>query len=124
MSSRNATDEILHQLQNSPPFTITIIALGPLTNLGLAHEKDKYTFSRVKQIICLGGFVDFYGNVTPCAEFNFFADPDAASILAEVTKGFSQSETVQNKIERLNRKEIVPLHLTVLPANGKIKNFL
>ncbi|CAB4483263.1 nucleoside hydrolase [Rhizophagus irregularis] len=124
MSSRNAVDEILYQLQNNPPFTITIIGLGPLTNLALAYEKDKYTFSRVKQIICLGGAINSCGNVTPCAEFNFFVDPDAANILAEATKGFSPSETIQNKIERLNRKEILPLHFTVLPINVSSNVFL
>ncbi|RIA92505.1 Inosine/uridine-preferring nucleoside hydrolase domain-containing protein [Glomus cerebriforme] len=122
-SSRNAIDEILYQLENSPPFTITIIGLGPLTNLALAYEKDKHTFSRVKQIICLGGAIAC-GNVTPCAEFNFFADPDAASILVESTKGFSLSENVQNKIERLNRKEVLPLHFTVLPIDVSSKVFL
>lgn len=121
MSSQNAVDEILCQLQNNPPFTITIIGLGPLTNVALAYEKDKYTFSRVKQIICLGGVIKSCGNVTPCAEFNFFADPDAANILSEATKGFSPSETIQSKIERLNRKEILPLHFTVLPIDGNIK---
>ena len=81
------------------------------------------TFSRVKQIICLGGNVEFLGNVTPCAEFNFFADPDAAYNLVEATKGFSPSETIENRIKRLDRKEILPLHLTVLPINGSIKTF-
>ncbi|CAG8524669.1 11759_t:CDS:2 [Funneliformis mosseae] len=118
MSSRDAIDEILIQLKNSPPFTITIIALGPLTNLALAYEKDKRTFSRVKQIICLGGAINSPGNTTPCAEFNIYADPDAACILTEATKGFSPSVTIQNKIEMLHHRDHVPLHLTVLPING------
>ncbi|GES90502.1 nucleoside hydrolase [Rhizophagus clarus] len=98
MSSRNAVDEILYQLQNSPPFTITIIGLG--------------------------GSIDSFGNVTPCAEFNFFADPDAANILTEATKGYSPSETVQSKVERFKRKEILPLYLTVLPINVSTNIFL
>ena len=54
---------------------------------------------------------------------NFFADPDAAAILTEATIGFSPSETVQNKIERLNQNEIIPLHFIVLPINGILLTF-
>ena len=97
--------------------------MGPLTNIALAYEKDKHVFSRVKQVICLGGSIDSIGNVSPCAEFNFYVDPDAVSILTEATKGFSPSETVQSKIEKLDDNKVVPLHFTVLPVNGIIPFF-
>ena len=78
MSSANY---ILDTLSKSPSKSISIIAIGPLTNLALAAQKDAQVFSRVKHIIIMGGAVDFPGNVTPNAEFNFYADPQAVDVV-------------------------------------------
>lgn len=63
LSKRVAHDEILHQLAEAEPKTITLIALGPMTNLALAYEKDPITFARCKQIISMGGCIDIPGCV-------------------------------------------------------------
>jgi inosine-uridine nucleoside N-ribohydrolase len=52
---RDATDEILFQLSKAKPLTVVIIAIGPLTNLALAIERDPKTFSRAKSVVILGG---------------------------------------------------------------------
>jgi inosine-uridine nucleoside N-ribohydrolase len=57
---------------------LTIIALGPLTNLALALKEDAGALGRVGRIVAMGGAVDVPGNVTPTAEFNMFVDPEAA----------------------------------------------
>jgi inosine-uridine nucleoside N-ribohydrolase len=57
---------------------LTIIALGPLTNLALALKEDAAALERVGRIVAMGGAVDVPGNVTPTAEFNMFVDPEAA----------------------------------------------
>ena len=57
---------------------LTIVALGPLTNLALALKEDAGALSRVGRIVAMGGAVDVPGNVTPTAEFNMFVDPEAA----------------------------------------------
>jgi purine nucleosidase len=57
---------------------LTIIALGPLTNLALALKEDAGALERVGRIVAMGGAVDVPGNVTPTAEFNMFVDPEAA----------------------------------------------
>lgn len=54
---RDAADEILHQLANADPLTVTILAIGPLTNLALAIQRDPKTFSRAKSVVILGGYV-------------------------------------------------------------------
>lgn len=61
LSKRPAHDEILFQLEQAEPKTITLIALGPMTNLALAYEKDPAVFARCKQIICMGGCLDIPG---------------------------------------------------------------
>jgi inosine-uridine nucleoside N-ribohydrolase len=57
---------------------LTIVALGPLTNLALALKADAAAFGRVGRVVAMGGAVDVPGNVTPTAEFNMHVDPEAA----------------------------------------------
>jgi inosine-uridine nucleoside N-ribohydrolase len=56
---------------------LTIVALGPLTNLALALKADAPTVGRVGRVVAMGGAVDVPGNVTPTAEFNMNVDPEA-----------------------------------------------
>jgi purine nucleosidase/pyrimidine-specific ribonucleoside hydrolase len=57
---------------------LTIIALGPLTNLALALKEDRATLSRVGRIVSMGGAFRVPGNTGPVAEFNYYVDPEAA----------------------------------------------
>jgi len=57
---------------------LTIVALGPLTNLALALKADAAVVGRVGRIVAMGGAIDVPGNVTPTAEFNMSVDPEAA----------------------------------------------
>ena len=74
----SAVESILSLLSESPG-EISIVALGPLTNIALALEANPIAFAQVQEVILMGGAVDGIGNVTETAEFNFYADPDAAS---------------------------------------------
>jgi len=56
---------------------LTLIALGPLTNLALALRLDADALRRIGRVVMMGGAVDVRGNVTPDAEFNAYVDPDA-----------------------------------------------
>jgi purine nucleosidase len=58
---------------------LTIIALGPMTNLALAARRDPALFRRVGEIVQMGGAVRHPGNITPAAEFNIYVDPEAAA---------------------------------------------
>jgi purine nucleosidase/pyrimidine-specific ribonucleoside hydrolase len=58
---------------------LTLIALGPLTNVALALERDRAALAGLARVVIMGGAVDVPGNVTPTAEFNFHVDPEAAA---------------------------------------------
>ena len=70
--------EFLVQTLSDQPGEITIIAVGPLTNLALAEQRQPGTLQKAKQVIIMGGAIEATGNSTPVAEFNFYADPHAA----------------------------------------------
>jgi inosine-uridine nucleoside N-ribohydrolase len=57
---------------------LTLVALGPLTNVALALEADAASLAAIGRVVVMGGAVDVPGNVTPTAEFNMHVDPDAA----------------------------------------------
>lgn len=59
----------------------TLVALGPLTNLAMAVRLDASFVGNVPRLVIMGGAVEAKGNTTPAVEFNFFADPEAASIV-------------------------------------------
>ena len=59
---------------------LELIAVGPLTNLGLAFLKYREMPRLIQRIVIMGGSATM-GNVTPAAEFNIFADPEAADIV-------------------------------------------
>lgn len=66
-------------IQLSKEYTdLTLICLGPLTNIVTALQKDKKFGSRLKECYIMGGNYYGKGNITPSAEFNFSVDPEAA----------------------------------------------
>jgi len=65
------------------PQQVTLIAVGPLTNLALGIQKDLEGMKHLKEIVIMGGAVRTGGNVTPHAEFNIYSDPLAAKMVFE-----------------------------------------
>ncbi|TVY99092.1 nucleoside hydrolase [Trebonia kvetii] len=59
---------------------ITLVATGPLTNIGLALRREPRLASWVRDFVIMGGSAS-RGNVTPAAEFNIWADPEAAAVV-------------------------------------------
>ena len=58
--------------------SVTIVALGPLTNLARAFQRDPELPSWIGQIVMMGGAISGPGNITPAAEFNIYCDPRSA----------------------------------------------
>ncbi|MCB1019488.1 MAG: nucleoside hydrolase, partial [Acidobacteria bacterium] len=75
-----AVDCILETVARHPG-EVTIVALGPLTNVAQALLADPKTMALAERIVVMGGALDVPGNAGPHAEFNFFVDPEAAQIV-------------------------------------------
>ena len=71
----------LINLTSAQPKEITIVAIGPLTNIALAMQLDPKFALNIKEIVIMGGAIESYGNMNRVAEFNFFVDPEAAEIV-------------------------------------------
>lgn len=78
-SSQEASEYIAQQIM-SEPGQVTILAIGPCTNIAKAIEAHPEIVENVREIIYMGGAVYCSGNTTPYAEMNFLYDPEAAAI--------------------------------------------
>lgn len=65
------------------PGGLSLLAVGPLTNVALAIARDRSIVGKISRIICMGGTSDARGNATVVSEFNIHADPEAAAIVLE-----------------------------------------
>ena len=72
--------DLIIQLVHAAPHEITLVPVGPLTNIALAVEKDPTIVPLVKEVILMGGSITG-GNVNAAAEANIYNDPEAAQIV-------------------------------------------
>ena len=72
--------------------SVSVIALGPLTNLAKLIEADVSTFAKIEQLVSMGGSYKAHGNCSPVAEYNYWEDPEAAHIV------FQQMKKLHKKI--------------------------
>jgi purine nucleosidase len=80
LSERHAVDLILSEARRRPG-EITLVTLGPLTNLALAVMVEPALPRLLKGYTLMGGAFGVSGNTTPTTEWNIHCDPDAASIV-------------------------------------------
>ncbi len=73
--------EFIARTVMAQPGEITLVAIGPLTNLALALRLEPRLASAVNQVIIMGGAAFTTGNISPVAEANIYNDPEAASIV-------------------------------------------
>lgn len=65
---------------------VSIIALGPLTNLAKALEKDPNSFNMIEEIVSMGGAFKSHGNCSQVAEFNYWVDPHSVKNIFDKSK--------------------------------------
>jgi len=83
LQERHAVDWIVGTVMAAPERSITVCALGPLTNLALAFLREPRLPARLRELVIMGGAGPSGGNSTPAAEFNIYADPHAAAVVFE-----------------------------------------
>ena len=81
LQGAHAVDFIINTLRNAPEGTVTLVPIGPLTNIATAFERAPDIVDRVQEIVLMGGAYFEVGNITPAAEFNIFVDPEAAELV-------------------------------------------
>ncbi|EXB88735.1 hypothetical protein L484_015425 [Morus notabilis] len=79
--SEKSAAEFLVDKVSEYPGEVSILALGPLTNIALAIKRDSSFAKKLKRLVILGGAFFALGNVNPAAEANIYGDPEAADIV-------------------------------------------
>jgi purine nucleosidase len=115
LAEGNAVQYLVETLSKAPPHSITIAMLGPQTNLALALIQAPEITQGIKEVVVMGGAHFNGGNITPVAEFNLYADPDAARVVLasgvkltyvplDVTHKILTSEQRLTQIDGLNNQ--------------------
>lgn len=78
--AQHAVDMIIERIMAAPG-EITLVPIGPLTNIALAVRREPRIAQRVREVVIMGGALRVPGNITPAAEFNIYVDPEAAHIV-------------------------------------------
>lgn len=108
----HAVDALVRLVMSRPENTVSLILMGPMTNLALALRKEPQLAIRLKQVIAMGGARTEGGNITASAEFNIWADPDAASEVMQspvpvVMIGLDATHMVRATEERIRSIEAI-----------------
>ena len=77
----HAVDFLVDTLRAAPDASITLVPIGPLTNIAEACKRAPDVVAKVQEIVLMGGAYFEVGNITPAAEFNIYVDPEAADIV-------------------------------------------
>lgn len=82
LHNRHPSEKIIcDTIRTEPEGSVTILAVGPLTNIARAFQRDPELASLVGQIVMMGGSYSGPGNITPTAEFNVYCDPKSARVV-------------------------------------------
>src|SRR5687767_7272834 len=74
LARQHPSEKLICDEVHAAPGDITLVCLGPLTNVARALARDSELADNIGRVIIMGGSVKGIGNVTPCAEFNIYAD--------------------------------------------------
>lgn len=78
LARQHPAEKLISDEVRASPGDVTIVCLGPLTNLARALTREPDLVDHISRVVIRGGSVKGIGDVTPCAEANIYADPEAA----------------------------------------------
>jgi purine nucleosidase len=81
LQDQHGVEFIIDTLRAEPAGSVTLCALGPLTNIATALDRAPDISGRIQEIVLMGGAYFEVGNITPAAEFNIHVDPEAARMV-------------------------------------------
>jgi purine nucleosidase len=96
LSERNGVDLIL-EASETRPGELTLVTLGPLTNVSVALQRDPSLPRRLRRLVLMGGAYGAQGNTTPTTEWNVHCDPEAARV---VFRGWAEAIATDPTIRR------------------------
>lgn len=109
--SGHAADRII-ELARSRPGEITLVTLGPLTNLALALEREPMLPVLLRRLVVMGGAYRSPGNTTPTSEWNVHVDPDAAkTVFAAWPAVEGAPRPLVMGLDVTERARLLPAHL-------------
>ncbi len=108
------SDKVMFDEIRAAPEEITLIALGPHTNLARLLQRDPGIVSQIGQLILMGGAVTASGNATPAAEFNIHFDPLAAQTVfrSRTTKTLIPLDVTDQVVFTFDMLDQLPSELT------------
>jgi len=86
IQNQHAVEFIIQTLMAADDDSVTLVPIGPLTNIGKAIDRQPDILPKISEIVLMGGAMREGGNTTPCAEFNILVDPDAAKIVMQCAR--------------------------------------
>ncbi len=112
VEDEHAVDALVRLVMSRPQNSVTLITMGPMTNLALALRKEPKLATHLKQVVAMGGARTEGGNITASAEFNIWADPDAADEVMQsgvpvVMIGLDATHMVRATEERIRTIEAI-----------------
>jgi purine nucleosidase len=111
--------DLIIQMVHAAPHEITLVPVGPLTNIALAVEKDPSIVPLVKEVIIMGGSITG-GNVNAAAEANIYNDPEAAQIVFQAGWPLTMVGLDVGDKTLLGKKQLDQLAATHGPINDFI----
>ncbi len=116
---QHAVELIIEKVMDAPS-EITLVAIGPLTNIALAFRREPRIAQSVREVVIMGGALRVPGNVTPIAEFNIFCDPHAAHIVFHAGWPIRLVTLDTTTVTLLQRKQVE----TLARRESKITEFI
>lgn len=114
--SLNAVEFIAKIVRESKE-KITIVAIAPLTNIAVFIKMYPELKDKIEMISIMGGGA-YSGNVTPCAEFNIYVDPEAAKIVFS-----SGIPIVMSGLDVTNKAQVLEEEFSAIRDRGKVSKF-